>query len=244
MTVHDNGYAGHENLEIISQSHRFNNWMYKRISRGLRDRGGYILEVGSGLGTFSGKIIQEIPSESQIVLTDLSTNYIEVLKEKFSNQKNVSVSRLDLDSKEDYLMIGYEKFNSIIALNVLEHVRDDEYAFRELYKMLKKGGVMTVLVPCHKVLYNVIDTHLGHFRRYTKNELEEKISKTDFVIENIFYFNMLGILGWYINGNLFKRATISASASRLYDKLVPILEYVEPITFRNIGLSLICYLRK
>ena len=244
MTANDNEYTGHKNLEAGSTSHRFNNWMYKQISRGLRNQEGCILELGSGLGTFSEKLVHEMPSKSQIVLTDVSPSYIKLLKKKFSNQNNVSVTRLDLDSRDDYLTIGYERFDSIIALNVLEHVNEDEYAFQQLYKLLKKDGVMTMLVPCHKVLFNVIDKEVGHFRRYVKNELKEKISKTDFFIEDIFYFNMLGILGWYVNGHLLKRATISASAFRLYDRLIPICEFVERITFRKVGLSLICYLRK
>src|SRR6266513_1839882 len=107
---------------------------------------------------------------------------------KINNNNNISICKLDLNCKADYEKIGYEKFDSIIAINVLEHVEDDIFALQQLYKMLKSEGILIILVPCHKFLYNVIDTNVGHFRRYTKKDLELKIRKTRFSIERMFYF--------------------------------------------------------
>jgi 2-polyprenyl-3-methyl-5-hydroxy-6-metoxy-1,4-benzoquinol methylase len=238
-------YSGHENLEIVSQSSRFNNWIYKEILPGLR---GDILEVGSGIGTFSQKIISDLP-HSHITLTDISLPYVKKLEERFSksnnnNTNNISTYKLDLNCKADYEEIGYEKFDSIVAINVLEHVEDDIFALQQLYKMLKRGGILTILVPCHKFLYNVIDTNVGHVRRYTKKDLEFKIRKTQFTIQRMFYFNMLGIIGWYVNGNLAKSPKINGNASKLFDRIVPLLKYVEGKTGKKIGLSIICYLKK
>ena len=78
------------------------------------------------------------------------------------------MSRLDLNRIDDYEKIGYEKFDSILSLNVLEHVENDVFALQQLYRMLKDGGTMVLLVPCHKFLFNVLDKKAGHFRRYTK----------------------------------------------------------------------------
>jgi 2-polyprenyl-3-methyl-5-hydroxy-6-metoxy-1,4-benzoquinol methylase len=215
--------------------------MYKEILPGLK---GDILEIGSGLGTFSEKIITDMSPASHITLTDISSSYLEKLQKKFSSNKNVSVSRLDLNCKADYDKIGYEKFDSIVALNVLEHVQNDEFALQQLYNMLKNEGTLILLVPCHKFLYNIIDTQVGHFRRYTKKELEYKVSKTRLIIQQIFYFNMLGIVGWYLNGNLAKNANINSTASRIFDRLVPLSQHLERILRKKIGLSIICYLRK
>jgi SAM-dependent methyltransferase len=248
-------YSGHSNLEITSQNRRFNNWLYKKISPGLK-KVGNILEIGSGLGTYSEMIIQDMSSNSSsspsssscssshITITDISPTYLEKLKKSFSSSRNVSVSRLDLNCRADYDKIGYEKFDSIVALNVLEHVEKDEFALQQLYKMLKNEGILIILVPCHKFLYNVIDKSVGHYRRYTKEELEYKIRKSHFTIDRIFYFNMLGIAGWYLNGNLAKNAQINSAASKIFDRLVPFSEFLERITHRKIGLSIICYLKK
>jgi SAM-dependent methyltransferase len=251
-------YSGHENLEVLSENHRFNNWIYEQICPGLK---GDVLEIGSGIGTFSEKIIYDLSSKSSITLSDISSYYVNKLEERFlpinnknnhnmkSNSdhiysKNISVCKLDLNSKEDYERIGYEKFDSVIAINVLEHVEDDEFAFQQLYNMLRKGGILIVLVPCHKFLYNVIDKHIGHFRRYTKRELESKVKQTPFTIGRIYYFNMLGIIGWYVNGTLAHKPQISGTASQAFDRLVPLSKYIEKITCQKIGLSIICYLSK
>jgi ubiquinone/menaquinone biosynthesis C-methylase UbiE len=242
----DNGhdYSGNTNLEIISENYRFNDWMFRQINKGLRETTGNVLEVGSGLGTFSDKIIQCKSPDSKIILTDISDRYLRRLREKYSSNKNVTVCRLDLDRGEDYNKIGYGMFSFIIALNVLEHIRDDQFALQELYRMLQKDGTLVILVPCHKFLYNVIDVNVGHYRRYAKKELLKKISMTHFCVERISYFNMLGIAGWYINGNLWRKPRINRLASKWFDRLVPVLEYLDRITSKITGLSLICYLKK
>ncbi|MDE2589986.1 MAG: methyltransferase domain-containing protein, partial [Patescibacteria group bacterium] len=148
------------------------------------------------------------------------------------------------NNEQDFIKIGYEKFDSIIAINVLEHVENDEFAIKELYKMLKNEGTLIILVPCHKFLYNDIDAKVGHFRRYSKVDLEFKVKKTHFKIAKIFYFNMLGILGWYINGNLIKSSTVSPTATKIFDRITPLSRFSERILRRKVGLSLICFLRK
>jgi SAM-dependent methyltransferase len=233
-------YVGHENLELISRSHRFIEWMYGEIKPVLH---GDVLEVGSGIGTFSEKIIRDLPS-SNVTLTDASLTYVRALEERFSNDNNIFSYKLDLNCKRDYERIGYEKFDSILAINVLEHIKNDEFALEELYKMLKREGLLVVLVPCHKFLYNVIDTSIGHFRRYTKRDLESKARKAQFTIDRMFYFNMLGIVGWYINGNLGGNPRINSGAYKIFDKIVPLIRYSEKIIGKKMGLSLICYLKK
>jgi SAM-dependent methyltransferase len=238
--VSDN-YSGHKNLEILLQNFRFNDWMYEQILPGLQ---GNVLEIGSGIGTFSEKIIYNLPPSSHVMFTDISLHYIEQLQNRFSNNNNVSICKLDLNSRTDYESIGFEKFDSIVAINIIEHIIDDEFVLQQLYKMLRNNGRLIILVPSHNILYNIIDKKIGHVRRYTKKELEYKARKAQFMIRRIFYFNALGIVGWYINGNLAKNPEINNTASKIFDKLVPFSRYFEQVTGRKIGLSIICYLEK
>jgi 2-polyprenyl-3-methyl-5-hydroxy-6-metoxy-1,4-benzoquinol methylase len=244
MYANSDDYVGHANLETISTNYRFNDWMYKQIKTRLEEKMGNILEIGSGLGTFSEKILRDMGSSSHLMLTDFSTRYVQSLKTRYSSFQNVSVDRLDLNSREEYSKIGYGKYDSIIALNVLEHVKDDLLALQELYKMWKNGGILIILVPCHKFLFNVIDEKLGHFRRYTKKELRRKINKTNFTVACMHYFNTAGMVGWFFNGNVLKSAEINRSASKWFDILVPVFNCLDRITYNITGLSLICCLRK
>lgn len=240
MDIDAGHYTGHENLELMSDSHRFNDWMYEEISSSLC---GDILEIGSGIGTFSEKLTRDFPN-SNLTFTDMSSMYVELLKKKFSSNGSVVVYRLDLNERIDYERIGYKKFDSILAVNVLEHVENDEFAFSQLYDMLKEKGTLVVLVPCHKFLYNIIDQNIGHFRRYTKKELEYKVRKTGFVIDKTFYFNTVGMIGWYLNGNLFKKPKVSGTGVKILDTVVPVLKYTERIFGKRIGLSIICTVKK
>ncbi|HYO06016.1 MAG TPA: class I SAM-dependent methyltransferase, partial [Phototrophicaceae bacterium] len=151
----------------------------------------------SGIGTFADKLINSFPT-SNITLTDASLQYCRELRNKYSDNKKISTYPLDLNNDVHYERIGYGKFDTIVAINVLEHVEKDEFALKQLYRMLKDKGTLILLVPCHGFLYNVIDKNVGHFRRYTKSDLEAKTRKTEFTMYRMFYFNVLGILGWYL----------------------------------------------
>ena len=240
MIKDSHDYVGHKNLEIISSSCQFNNWIYEKVIGRVC---GSILELGSGLGVFSEKIVHDM-STSEIILTDKSLSYLNNLEKKFSNRTNVTVNKLDLECITDYQQIGYNKFDTIVAINVLEHVKNDALVFEQLYKMLRKNGTIILLVPSYKFLYNHIDLEIGHYRRYTKKELHTKIQKSQFVIEKIQFFNLAGILGWYVNGNLLQKSGLSTEAMILFDHLVPLWKFLDCITFNKIGLSIICYLSK
>jgi 2-polyprenyl-3-methyl-5-hydroxy-6-metoxy-1,4-benzoquinol methylase len=244
LSANNDDYSGQANLEIISENYRFNDWMYKQIKTRLKEKMGNILEVGSGLGTFSEKIFRDLGPSSHLMLTDISIKYVQSLKTRYSSFRNVSVDRMDLNSKEEYSKIGYGKYDSIIALNVLEHVKDDVLALQELYKMLKNDGILIILVPCHRFLFNVIDEKLGHYRRYTKKELHCKINETNFTVAHMHYFNIAGMVGWFFNGNVLKNSEINRTASKWFDRLVPVLSYLDRITSNITGLSLVCCLKR
>ena len=241
MIKDDHDYVGHKNLEIISSvSNQFNNWIYEKMVGRLR---GGILELGSGLGVFSEKIVRDMGT-SEIILTDKSLSYLNNLEKKFINRTNVTINKLDLECISDYQQIGYNKFDTILAINVLEHVKNDALVFEQLFRMLRKNGTVILLVPSYKFLYNHIDLEIGHQRRYTKKELQTKIQKSQFVIKEIQFFNLAGILGWYINGNLLQKSGLSTEAMTLFDHLVPFWKFLDHITFNKIGLSIISYLSK
>lgn len=232
-------YDGHKNLETAIKRKNFTKWVMDETFSKLK---GDILEIGSGLGTYSEQIIKNHPN-SKITLSDISSLYVENLKKRFLSN-SVKVFKLDLNNKDNFKEIGYDKFDSIIAINVLEHVKDDKFAFSELYKMLKNNGTLIILVPANKFLYNIIDKSIGHWRRYTKKELKHKLVDDFFIIEKIYSFNILGIFGWFLNGNIFKKSEINKDASSLFDKLVPIMRILEKYSGRPFGLSVICYCKK
>jgi SAM-dependent methyltransferase len=231
--------GGDINLEILDRADKFTEWTYRQIAPFL---GGTILEIGSGRGTYSKKIVRDFP-KNKIVLSDIDPDYAEGLKKQFK-EDNVSAIKLDLESKEDFESLPC-RFDSAVALNVLEHVEDDVASLKYVFDSLNPGGRFVVLVPAHMFLYNRIDKSLGHHRRYTKKEFIRKVSQTEFIVEEFFYFNFLSIFGWYWNGNILKKEVLNEQAMGFLNMLVPYLDYLEKnILRKKIGISLIFVLRK
>lgn len=234
-----NEYLGHDSLRDTANKHNFNNWLYEQVFSALK---GDILEIGSGTGIYSEKIIHDFP-KSMITLSDVSLSYVSDLSKKY-DKNNVHVHKLDLNSKEDYEKIGYEKFDSIVGINVLDNVENDVFALQHLYHMLRKDGVLAIIVPSYGFLYNTLDTNIGRLRRYSKSELELKIKNTDFKIIRMYHFNLLGMIGWYINGKLGKNPTLSDTAFGILDRMISTSKFIESMTGNKIGLSIVCHLQK
>ena len=227
-----------QNLDVLDKIDNFTNWVYQEIRPFIT---GNIFEIGSGRGTYSKKIIKDFTG-NKIILSDIDQNYIKELGQ-FEN-KDVSILKVDISCKEDFRNIKIP-IDSAFALNVLEHIEDDVHAMNNIYDSLRIGGKFIILVPAHKFLFNCIDSSVGHCRRYTKNEIIAKVSKTKFKIKNLFYFNFLSIFGWYLNGHVFKKNVINKSAACILDKLIPLLRIIEQYILRKrIGISIIVVLQK
>jgi 2-polyprenyl-3-methyl-5-hydroxy-6-metoxy-1,4-benzoquinol methylase len=219
-------------LNVIEKADRFNEWMYQTISPDCKGR---ILEIGSGIGNISKFFIAD---KREIVLSDLRDNYCDILKEKFNNPV-VKIDLVHPNFDQEYADL-LETFDSLFALNVVEHIEDDVLAIANCKKLLKNGGTLIILVPAYQWLFCNFDTELEHFRRYTHKSLKKIIVKNQLKIKKTFYFNVIGILGWFLSGKILKKKTIPEGQMGLFNLLVPVFKLVDTITLKKIGLSVIC----
>ncbi len=194
--------SGQKTLERISSAHRFNEWMFNTIKPFCK---GHVLEVGCGIGNISKLLVK---NKFQISLSDYSDQYFDILRKEFSNNRQVeNIYKIDL-ATENFESVYPEllnKFDTIIAMNVVEHIYDDHLAIRNCRKMLKQNGHIIILVPAYSFLFNSFDKELVHFRRYNKKTLTKLFEDENFDIIHKQYFNAAGIAGWYINGSLLKK---------------------------------------
>jgi SAM-dependent methyltransferase len=140
------------------------------------------------------------------------------------------------------LRVAPERPDTVISLNVLEHIERDEDVLREFYAALIPGGHAVVLVPAHPWLYSACDRTLGHFRRYTPNELTTKFRAAGFEVVASGQFNRLGVLGWWVSGKLGKQE-LSPIQMRAYEFLLPLAKLMDKLRVGP-GLSLIVVGRK
>ena len=229
---------GLEILDVISSATKFNHWLYETVEPFCN---GKILEIGSGVGNISDFFLKD---KKNIHLSDIRYNYRSILGEKFNvasnNVLDIDIAHSDFNTTYSALL---SSFDSVFALNVVEHIKNDDLAIKNMLSLLKPGGRMTILVPAYQALYNDIDLSLEHFRRYNKKSLTTLMGKYA-PVSKAFYFNATGILAWWISGKILRHKTIPASEMRLYNTFVPVFRIIDKVVMKKIGLSVICVIQK
>ncbi len=130
-----------------------------------------------------------------------------------------------------------QKVDSIVCLNVLEHIKDDRKALANMNKKLKKGGRLNLLVPSHMFFYGTLDKNLGHWRRYNKKGLSTKLKKAGFNLVDIRYINPIAGLGWFVNARVLKREAVSSGNIKIFTFLVKPIIFLEKFIRVPFGLS-------
>jgi glycosyltransferase involved in cell wall biosynthesis len=218
FTTHEGYYI----LQSVRRARRFNCWLIHQLEPYLGER---VLEAGCGIGNLSELLLDS----KQLVCVDNDKFYVDLIERRFGHLENVCVHQVDLSVKEDYSTIGEAEPETIICINVLEHIDADTEVLESFYEVLQPGGCLIVLVPAHPALYSDVDRALGHFRRYTHDELRAKLKLAGFRVEHVQGFNRMGTLGWFVSGKLLRKKTLSPGQMKLFDRLLPFAKLLERI---------------
>lgn len=225
-----------QTLNHLANLDRYNHWLYEQIAAGLGSR---ILEVGAG----TGNITQFLCAGGRAVLaTDVVPSYRRELETTFASQPHVRVGKFDLDKAAPVEYVA-EGFDSVVCLNVLEHIEDDLFALEQMREVLVPGGKLSLLVPSHQFLYGEFDRAVGHFRRYEKRELKEKLERVGFRVNELKFFSLVAMLPWFINGRVLKRDYLPPNQADLANRLVPLLK-LEKLIGPPCGISLVAIAEK
>lgn len=236
MAFIEDDVAGGETLEAISHARSFNRWMYRTIRPFLESP---VIEIGSGIGNISELLLEDA---FRAQLTDIRSGYCKRLEERFSDAPNlIGIERMDLVDPDFDNRHGahFKAYRSAFALNAIEHIEDDRLALRNCHKLLQKGGRMIALVPSYPSLYNRFDEVLGHYRRYNLSSLASAFKDSGFRIIHQQYFNLAGIPGWFLYGNILGKEIITRGQMMIFDRFVPIFKIVDRLVMHSAGLSTI-----
>lgn len=221
--------VGAATLERMAAAPRYNRWMFERLRPWVGRR---VLEIGAGIGNMSAFLADR----ERLVLTDTEDYYLGRLRKRFADLPHVTVAALRLPAVEPRL--AAERLDTVVCLNVLEHIEDDRASLRAMRDLLQPGGRLVLLVPALRALYGTLDEALGHFRRYTPGELHGKFAEVGFEMRRLEYFNLAGVPGWWFTGRVLRRRLIPTGALRWYEALVPLFRLERLLPWR-IGQSLI-----
>lgn len=220
-----------EELQTLERTgSRHYRWVFEQIEPFL---GRTVLEVGSGIGVISKFLLPRSPS---LVLSDHQQVHLSMLRERFGELEGVRYELLDLNEPPYRLEIP--ELDTVVCLNVLEHIQSDDEALRGLANLLPRRGRLVLQVPNHPRLFGSLDESYGHVRRYSPRTLREKLERAGFRLVSQRRFDPFSIPGWILAGRILGRRRLDVGALRVHDALVPILRLFD-FSSRFAGLSLI-----
>jgi SAM-dependent methyltransferase len=205
--------TGAEILDAFSVAPRFNSWMADTIRPHVQKR---VLEIGAGMGNLTRALAR---GRQRYIASDIEGEHLSRLETRLRHYPNVETRACDLSKSIDFEPLA-DTVDTVVCLNVLEHIEDDLAALRNIYGALSPGGRAIVLVPCGQEIYGQLDVILGHYRRYSASQLRSLFDQVGFEIERIIEFNRISRPGWYITGKLMQRSRISRLQLHVFDRLV------------------------
>ncbi len=229
---------GEETLCRINRMPGFNKWMFEVIEPYLGNR---VLEIGCGIGNLT----RLIAPDRHLFVLDVEPEYVSRVLGDSGEIRAVSLCGTVGDICRPLPGEAHEfQPDTIVCLNVLEHVEDDLTALRNMIHALPSNGNLILLVPAFQSLHGTLDEALSHYRRYSKADVARLAEQSDARIERTFYMNLFGIFGWWLNGKVLRRRLLPRRMLDLYQFLVPLFRFIEKVSGPPAGLSLVVVLKR
>ena len=223
-------YSGTE-LDAMAEARNYCRWILNFFAPYL---GKKVIEIGAGAGTFS-ELLLRINHISKLVLFEPSANLFPLLQEQFGDNPRVRLQSAAFDPS-----VLEESAESVVLVNVLEHISDDDALLLQIRESLRPGGHVLLFVPALEWNYGSLDKAFEHHRRYSKRVLRKKLEKAGFRVEQVRYVNFLGIASWFLAGRVLRQKTLSPRQVRWYDRwFIPWSFKLERIWEPPVGQSLV-----
>lgn len=215
MNKHD---YSHLVLKTFALAENYNTSIIELLKPYIGER---VLEIGCGIGNITSYLAEHC----RLTTTDISTMYLSHIKVDFPELdcKNIDIS------KPEALELGRSEYSTVVCINVLEHINDDHAALSNIHQLLTSGGKLLLFVPALQQIYGELDKDLMHYRRYNKKNLAATLERIGYRILSAQYMNIVGVLGWYINGKLLKRKKFSVLQPLIFDRCVPLINKIENV---------------
>lgn len=222
-------------LEIMARANWYNGWLFSFIKPHLGEK---VLEVGCGIGSFTPGLLGV---SREVVVMDVEQEYLDKVHSQIKSDK-LQVIWGDIETGEFTSDPGL--FDTIVCVNVLEHIKNDKRAVENMFNRLNISGKLILLVPAHNFLYGSLDENLEHERRYEKVGIRELLANVGFNIEEVRYLNLLGAIGWFVNSKILRRKILPSNQLLLFDKLARPLLLLEKYFEPPFGLSIFTIAKK
>jgi glycosyltransferase involved in cell wall biosynthesis/phospholipid N-methyltransferase len=210
---------GSQILARLSRAPRFNAWMADTIRPFCGTR---VLEIGGGVGNLTMRLIPR----STFVVSDINPLYLQTLQSLQQDRPYLSVEYCDVSDGASFPRIegGYD---TIVCLNVIEHVEDDRAAIENIQTALAPGGRAIILVPQGQWNFGTLDEVLGHHRRYSIEQLAGVARQAGLEVGQVLPFNRVGSAAWFLNGKVLRRRNFGLGQIKVLNLLTPVFRAVD-----------------
>ena len=228
-------YSGEE-LDVFALATRWKSYWSGRIRPYI---GREVLEVGAGIGS-NARVFRDLPCQRWVGLEPDASQCV----------------RMDESRRRGEMPAGHEircgvssdlppddRFDTILYIDVLEHIRDDRGELLRVARHLRPGGHIVIVSPAHAFLYSEFDRKIGHHRRYNRPSLRSVVPDT-LTLLTLHYLDSVGMLASLANRLLLRSDSPKASQVRLWDSLmVPASRLLDPLLGFQVGKSIVCVLK-
>lgn len=226
-----------DDLETMREAKRYGAHLFRLFRPYVGRR---VLEVGCGIGTMTRRLTEV----SDLVLgIEPNPHCADLVRDEMRNEPKFSLRTCHLEEC-DLAELAAQQFDTVFCVNVLEHIEDDRGELGRALAAIRPGGHLLVFVPALAWLYSDFDRRIGHARRYSRAGLVALVRAAGFEVVRARYFDLAGVLPWYVNFVLLRRG-LGAGGVALYDRLVvPPMRRLEGWIAPPLGKNLLMVARK
>lgn len=203
-----------------------------------------VIEVGCGVGNFT-RMLQD---REAVLAIDNDPDCVTQISRRLSQglpHANLRAEVCDAHDVRTFAVAREFRADSVVCLNVLEHIEDDRKALDGMASLLPSGGVIVLIVPAFRALFGPIDRNLEHFRRYDRDSIRKLARDCNLGIGKLRYMNFVGFFGWWWNARILKLQAQSAAQISVFDRMiVPVMSRLEALIPPPFGQSLFVVLNK
>lgn len=231
--------VGHSTMSpAMAHMQAYPAYLLKQVSRYLGDR---VWEIGVGHGQYAKMLISQNKS---VLGSDIDEDCLAASVRNTQSSDRFQPLRVDLNSIDWMEPAKHFHADSILCFNVLEHIEKDVDALTNMKKVVVDGAILGLIVPAHAWLYGKMDKEAGHYRRYQRAILRDRLTEAGWQVVKLRYINLLGALGWWYHNRWRSDAGLSDPAVNsqmsMMDRWLPrIAALTDPIAGSLAGLSLV-----
>ena len=235
--------AGRQTMSpAMAQMRGYPRYLFERVRPHLGQR---VWEIGLGYGLYTEWLLE---TGRTVLGSDIDPQCLEAVRERFADHPRLTTAQIDLADHASISRGKSFRADSVLCLNVLEHIEYDEAALRWLGESVAAGATLALVVPAHPRLFGEMDAEAGHFRRYTRSSLVRVLRAAGWHVVGASYLNLLGAAGWWYHNRLRRGAglddpAVNAQMRRADHWLPRIAALTDPLCGRGAGLSVMAIAR-